>query len=77
MPGVYFSFNKDDREFFEKGIKHREFFKNQVHYNQIVDLKDKNIQNLIHFNFRLMYIKDSVLAHILDERALGLIQMVF
>ena len=33
----------DDREFYEKGIKHREFFKNSVHFNPTVDLKDKNI----------------------------------
>ena len=39
-------------------------------------IKDKNILSLIHFNFRLMYVKDCALAHILDERALGLILIV-
>jgi len=66
----------DDKEFFQKEIKHRLFFKNLVRYNQAIDFKDKNMINLIHFNYRLNYVKDCALAHILDERALGLIQMV-
>ncbi len=71
-----YNFMVDDKEFFQKEIKHRLFFKNLVRYNQAIDFKDKNMINLIHFNYRLNYVKDCALAHILDERALGLIQMV-
>jgi protein phosphatase-4 regulatory subunit 3 len=63
----------DDKEFYQKEIKHRSFFKNLVRYNQAIDLKDKNMINLIHFNYRLNYVKDCALAHVLDERALGLL----
>lgn len=67
MYGIY----TDDPLF--KGQAHRSFFTQQVHFHSVIDFKDPSLQSKIHFHYRLSYVKDSVLGHILDERALMLL----
>ena len=56
-------------------IKHRAFFSEKVHFHTIFDLS-KEITDQIHFNYRLTYVRDSALAHILYERTIQFINLV-
>eukprot|EP00696_Hemimastix_kukwesjijk_P016109 gnl/Hemi2/4415_TR1546_c0_g1_i1.p1 gnl/Hemi2/4415_TR1546_c0_g1~~gnl/Hemi2/4415_TR1546_c0_g1_i1.p1 ORF type:complete len:735 (-),score=190.05 gnl/Hemi2/4415_TR1546_c0_g1_i1:113-2317(-) len=48
-------------------IKHRDFLKNTATFKQAVQISDPAILCKIHQNFRIQYIKDVVLARILDD----------
>lgn len=46
---------------------HREFLKNKSYYKKIVDFKEQNILNRIHQNYRITYLRDSVIGTIIDD----------
>ncbi len=50
-------------------ITHRQFFRERAKFLQVSEIKEERILTLIHFNFRLQYLKDCALAHFLDDRA--------
>ena len=55
---------------------HRAHFKQTANFQEIGEIKDKDIVRWIHINYRLLYLRDCALGHFLDERALNLITMV-
>jgi hypothetical protein len=48
-------------------IPHRRFLNGEASFIQVTELRDKNKMGLIHFTFRLNYLKDCALAYFLDE----------
>lgn len=67
----------DDPDMISKAkITHRTHFKQTANFQEIGEIKDKDIVRWIHINYRLLYLRDCALGHFLDERALNLITMV-
>jgi hypothetical protein len=48
-------------------IPHRKFLTNQASFISVAEIKDKSKVQLIHFTYRLSYLKDCVLAYFIDE----------
>jgi len=57
-------------------ITHRQYFLDHAAFKVVVNIKDQDILRLIHFNFRLMYLRDCALAHYLDDRCIQLISAI-
>ena len=57
-------------------IPHRKYFTEQSQFKIVAKIKDQEIIKLIQMNFRLMYLRDCALAHVLDDRSLQLISAV-
>ena len=57
-------------------ITHREYFNEHASFKQVANIKDEKILNIIHWNFRLIYLRDSAIANTLDERVLQFISAV-
>ena len=55
---------------------HRNHFKQIANFQEIGEIKEKEIIRWIHINYRLLYLRDCALGHFLDERALNLITIV-
>ncbi|PVU96464.1 hypothetical protein BB559_002382 [Furculomyces boomerangus] len=53
--------------------KYREFISNQLNFREAVPIGDKSIEEKIHRSYKLQYLKDVVLARILDDSALSII----
>ncbi|OMJ26382.1 hypothetical protein AYI69_g4000 [Smittium culicis] len=53
--------------------KYREFISNQLNFREILPIGDKEIENKVHEVFRLQYLKDVVLARIIDETSNSII----
>ncbi|OLY79983.1 hypothetical protein AYI68_g5932 [Smittium mucronatum] len=53
--------------------KYREFISNQLSFREIIPIGDEEVENKIHEVFRLQYLKDVVLARILDESSTSII----
>ncbi|KAJ2215220.1 Platinum sensitivity protein [Coemansia sp. RSA 487] len=51
----------------------RDFLRDSSRYKQVVPIKDPVVQEKIHQTFRLQYLKDAVLLHILDDGTLPVI----
>ncbi len=66
-----------DRSEGKTAISHRKYFQEHAKFNQVGTIKDPDILRAIHWNFRLMYLRDCVLAHYLDERILQFISAVY
>ena len=47
--------------------KHREFLKEQANFKEVVPIQDAAVKGKIHQTFRVNYIKDVVLPHVLDD----------
>lgn len=47
--------------------KYREFLENRAHYRKVIDFKDETIVKKIRLNFRINYLKDSVINSIIDD----------
>jgi len=47
--------------------KYREFLENRTHYRKVIDFKDPAIDEKIRLNFRINYLKDSVINSIIDD----------
>lgn len=64
--------NVDDPPFINCPHKHREFLSSKARFVEVVPIKSKDRLKQIHFTYRLEYIKDCVLAHLLDDGGLRL-----
>ncbi|KAK9718188.1 Platinum sensitivity protein, variant 2 [Basidiobolus ranarum] len=53
--------------------KHREYLGNNLHFKQVIPIRDKGIENKIHQTFRLQYLKDVVLARTLDDNTFSIL----
>jgi protein phosphatase-4 regulatory subunit 3 len=56
--------------------KYREFLKNESSYKQVIHYKDPDILNKIHLNFRITYLRDSVVSSIIDDPLTNQFNMV-
>jgi protein phosphatase-4 regulatory subunit 3 len=57
----------DDPEFPTLKASYRAFFRQYSKYREVVHIKDDTIRNKIHQTSRLLYLKDVVLARLLDD----------
>ena len=48
-------------------IKHRQFFKEQVSFNNLLEIDDPKILYKIHMNHRLNYLKDTATGRFIEE----------
>jgi len=55
----------------DRRICHRHVLKESVHYKQVLSFQDEELLERIHLNYRLQYLKDHVLARVLDDAAFG------
>ncbi|ORY03121.1 DUF625-domain-containing protein [Basidiobolus meristosporus CBS 931.73] len=53
--------------------QHREYLANNSKFKQIVPIKDPTVESKIHQTFRLQYLKDVVLARILDDNTFSIL----
>ncbi|KAJ1797515.1 Platinum sensitivity protein, partial [Coemansia sp. RSA 2399] len=51
----------------------RDFLRDSSRYKQVVPIKDPEVKEKIHQTFRLQYLKDVVLSHILDDGTLPVV----
>ena len=56
-----------DPDFPSHKANHRQWLKNQGRYKEVVRIEDDQIRRKIHQTYRLQYLKDVVLARILDD----------
>lgn len=56
-----------DPDFGNHKANYREYLSDASKFKQVVDIKNPEIQNKIHQTFRLQYLKDVVLARIIDD----------
>ncbi|WWC85689.1 uncharacterized protein L201_000555 [Kwoniella dendrophila CBS 6074] len=56
-----------DPEFPGLKASYRQYFQDTARFRQVVEIKDENIRNKIHQTYRLLYLKDVVLARVLDD----------
>lgn len=57
------------------GLKasYRDFFSDNVRFREVVNIRDPNIRQKIHQTYRLQYLKDVVLARMLDDPTFGIL----
>lgn len=63
----------DDPEFPTLKASYRAFFRQYSKFRQVVEIKDESIRNKIHQTSRLLYLKDVVLARLLDDPTFGIL----
>ncbi|KAF9513249.1 hypothetical protein BS47DRAFT_980933 [Hydnum rufescens UP504] len=56
-----------DPEFPTYKASYRDFIKNSSQFMQVIEIKDDTVQRKIHQTYRLQYLKDVVLARVLDD----------
>jgi len=49
-------------------IKHRQFFKDQATFHNILNLTDNHLINRIHVNHRLAYLRDTAIGRFIDDQ---------
>ena len=64
---IYHSFPLDDPEFPVHKANYRDFLRHSTRYHQPVTIHDPLIQKKIHHTYRLLFLKDVVLARALDD----------
>lgn len=57
----------DDPEFPLHKANYREFLNSTAHYHQPVPIRDEGIQKRVHHTYRLLFLKDVVLARAIDD----------
>jgi protein phosphatase-4 regulatory subunit 3 len=62
-PGLH----ADDPDFPSHKANHRQFLSDKSKFKEVVPIKDPEIKKKIHWTYRLQYLKDVVLARILDD----------
>jgi len=68
----------DDPEFPKLKASYRSFLTSTTRFRQAVELKDASIRAKIHQTYRLLYLKDVVLARVLEESTMNIINsMIF
>lgn len=63
VPGLH----ADDPDFPSHKANHRQFLSDKSKFKEVVPIKDPEIKKKIHWTYRLQYLKDVVLARILDD----------
>ena len=63
----------DDQEFPHHKANHRQYLQNRSRFKEVVPINDENITRKIHATWRLQYLKDVVLARILDDPTFGVL----
>ncbi|KAK9464030.1 component of IIS longevity pathway SMK-1-domain-containing protein [Lipomyces oligophaga] len=56
-----------DPEFATNKANHREYISDQSRFKEVVPIPDPEIRNKIQYTFRLQYLKDVILARVLDD----------
>ena len=59
--------NTDDQEFPHHKANHRQYLRDRSRFKEVVPIDDQLIKRKIHNTWRLQYLKDVVLARILDD----------
>ncbi|KAK4688245.1 protein phosphatase 4 regulatory subunit 3, partial [Tremellales sp. Uapishka_1] len=62
-----------DPEFPTLKASYRQFLKETTKFREVVEIKDEAIRNKIHQTYRLHYLKDVVLARVLDDPTFGIL----
>jgi protein phosphatase-4 regulatory subunit 3 len=62
-----------DPEFPTHKANHRQWLSNQGRYKEVVQIQDDQVRRKIHMTYRLQYLKDVVLARILDDQTFGVL----
>jgi len=57
----------DDAEFPRHRAHHRDYLSDPSKFRQVIEIKDPQILEKIHYTFRLQYLKDVVLARLMEE----------
>jgi hypothetical protein len=52
----------------QKTIKHRQFFKEQAKFHNILNITDQHLINRIHVNHRLAYLRDTAIGRFIDDQ---------
>ena len=60
----------------QKVIPHRKYFKEIVKFNNILNIKDKDILDKIHMNHRLSYLRDTAIGRFIEENTLKVINLM-
>ena len=60
----------------QKVIPHRKYFKEIVKFNNILNIKDKEILDKIHMNHRLSYLRDTAIGRFIEENTLKVINLM-
>lgn len=63
----------DDPDFPNHKANHRRYLKDNSRYKEVLSIADPNITRKIHATWRLTYLKDVVLARILDDPTFGVL----
>jgi protein phosphatase-4 regulatory subunit 3 len=67
-----------DPDFPSHKANHRQWLSQQGRYKEVVRIEDEKIRKKIHQTYRLQYLKDVVLARILDDNTFGVLNsMIF
>ncbi|KAF2100748.1 DUF625-domain-containing protein, partial [Rhizodiscina lignyota] len=56
-----------DPDFPSHKANHRQYLSDESHFKEVVRIEDDNVKRKIHYTYRLQYLKDVVLARILDD----------
>ena len=51
-------------------IKHRQFFKDQVVFKNLLEIDNQQILNKIHMNHRLTYLRDTAIGRFIEENTI-------
>ncbi|EXJ89037.1 hypothetical protein A1O3_02101 [Capronia epimyces CBS 606.96] len=62
-----------DPDFPTHKANHRQYLSDESRYKEVVEIKDQNIKRKIRQTWRLQYLKDVVLARILDDPTFGVL----
>ncbi|KAK9761065.1 Platinum sensitivity protein, partial [Basidiobolus ranarum] len=62
-----------DPDYPNSKAQHRQYLANNSKFKQVVPIKDPSMENKIHQTFRLQYLKDVVLARVLDESTFSIL----
>lgn len=63
----YANAHADDPDFPSHKANHRQFLSDKSKFKEVVPIRDPEIKKKIHWTYRLQYLKDVVLARILDD----------
>jgi len=63
----------DDPEFPDHKANYREFLQQNTHFHAPIPIRDEAIERKIHYTYRLQFLKDVVLARVLDDSTFNVI----
>ena len=66
-------FSLDDPEFPNHKANYREFLRQNTHFHAPIPIRDEAIERKVHHTYRLQFLKDVVLARVLDDSTFNVI----